>query len=129
MPLTGVLTSDNSYLSPAKPGLGHGGAVDCTDLPNAVASYVRASLADNTQRAYLSDLEQFAAWGGRPRHPRNRCRLSGRSRRQPQRGDPGSASRLDLKGAPSTRAVQSTQIGACPGDDTRHQTDPALRPA
>jgi integrase len=34
-------------------------------LPDAVARYVRASLADNTRRAYLSDLAHFASWGGR----------------------------------------------------------------
>jgi integrase len=58
------LTSDNYYLSRPKPGLAHGSAVNCTDLPNAVASYVRASLAANTRRAYLSDLRHFEAWGG-----------------------------------------------------------------
>jgi integrase len=58
------LTSDNPYLSRLKLGRVHGTAVNCTDLPDAVASYVRASLADNTRRAYLSDLQQFEAWGG-----------------------------------------------------------------
>jgi integrase len=63
-PKSGLLTSDNSYLSRPKLGLVPGSAVDCTDLPGAVASYVRASLADNTRRAYLSDLRHFEAWGG-----------------------------------------------------------------
>src|SRR5262249_12106668 len=31
----------------------------------AVLGYVRASLADNTRRAYLSDLAHFENWGGR----------------------------------------------------------------
>jgi integrase len=59
------LTSDNPYLSRAKPDLVPGSAVNCTDLPDAVARYVRASLADNTRRAYLSDLAHFENWGGR----------------------------------------------------------------
>ena len=39
-------------------------AINCTNLPDAVANYVRDSLAENTRRAYLSDLGQFEAWGG-----------------------------------------------------------------
>jgi hypothetical protein len=58
------LTSDNYYLSRPNSGLVHGGAVDCTDLPPAIASYVRASLAENTRRAYQSDLRHFGVWGG-----------------------------------------------------------------
>jgi integrase len=34
------------------------------ELPEAVAHYVRGSLASNTQRAYLGDLAHFEAWGG-----------------------------------------------------------------
>ena len=63
-PTLGLLTSDNSYLSRPKPALALGSAVNCTDLPDAVASYVRDSLAENTRRAYLSDLRHFEAWGG-----------------------------------------------------------------
>jgi integrase len=33
-------------------------------LPEAVASYVRDSLAENTRRAYQSDLRHFELWGG-----------------------------------------------------------------
>ena len=62
--MSDVLTSDNSYLSRPKLELVHDSA-DCTDLPDAVARYVRASLADNTRRAYLSDLAHFESWGGR----------------------------------------------------------------
>jgi hypothetical protein len=40
-------------------------AINCTDdLPEHVAGFVRDSLADNSRRAYLSDLAQFEAWGG-----------------------------------------------------------------
>ena len=44
-------------------------AVNCTTkAPNPVsdevAALVEASIADNTRRAYLSDLDHFAAWGG-----------------------------------------------------------------
>jgi integrase len=33
-------------------------------MPEAVASYVRDGLAENTRRAYQSDLRQFELWGG-----------------------------------------------------------------
>jgi hypothetical protein len=62
-PMGGFLTSDNSYLSRPNPGLVPGSAGDCTDLPAAVAGFVRASLADNSRRAYLSDLRHFEHWG------------------------------------------------------------------
>jgi site-specific recombinase XerD len=60
----GFLTSDNYYLSRPNPGLVHGSAVDGTDLAEAVAGYVRDSLAENTRRAYQSDLRHFELWGG-----------------------------------------------------------------
>ena|SRR5438477_12656302 len=58
-----VLTRDNSYLSRPKLSL-HGSTINCTDLPEAVAGYVRDSLAENTRRAYQSDLRHFESWGG-----------------------------------------------------------------
>jgi integrase len=61
--MSGDLTSDNFYLS--RPKVVPGSAVNCTELPDTVARYVRASLADNTRRAYLSDLAHFESWGGR----------------------------------------------------------------
>jgi integrase len=43
-------------------------AVNCTIIPNPVpeevAALVEASIADNTRRAYRSDLAHFEAWGG-----------------------------------------------------------------
>ena len=39
------------------------GAVNCTRPLIEVAAYVAASLTSNTQRAYLSDLAHFDAWG------------------------------------------------------------------
>ena len=63
-PTRGFLTSDNSYLSRPKPALVPSNAVDCTELPEAVASYVRDSLAENTRRAYQGDLRHFELWGG-----------------------------------------------------------------
>ena len=42
-----------------------GSAINCTDdLSPDVARYVRSSLAENSRRAYLSDLAQFESWGG-----------------------------------------------------------------
>ena len=35
-----------------------------TALPPDVARYLQASVAENTRRAYQSDLEHFAQWGG-----------------------------------------------------------------
>jgi site-specific recombinase XerD len=58
------ITSDNYYLSRPKPVLVHASAVDRTCLPEAVASYVRDSLAEKTRRAYQSDLRHFEMWGG-----------------------------------------------------------------
>jgi Phage integrase, N-terminal SAM-like domain len=58
------ITSDNIHLSRPKPVLVHASAVDSTCLPEAVASYVRDSLAENTRRAYQSDLRHFEVWGG-----------------------------------------------------------------
>jgi integrase len=62
--MTDPITSDNFHLSRPKTVLVHGSAVDCTGLPEAVASYVRDSLAENTRRAYQSDLRHFEVWGG-----------------------------------------------------------------
>lgn len=62
--MSSVLTSDNFYLSRPKPGLVQGSSVSCKDLAETVAGFVRASLADNTRRAYFSDLRHFEAWGG-----------------------------------------------------------------
>jgi integrase len=56
------LTSDNFYLSRPNIDLV---PVNCTELPDTVLGYIRASLADNTRRAYLSDLAHFESWGGR----------------------------------------------------------------
>jgi integrase len=42
-----------------------GVAINCkADLPDGVATYIRDSLAENTRRAYLSDLGEFERWGG-----------------------------------------------------------------
>lgn len=43
------------------------GAINCTDHPPLsleVSSYLRASLSDNSRKAYCSDLAQFLGWGG-----------------------------------------------------------------
>jgi hypothetical protein len=67
--MSDFLTSDNPYLSratndPVSPS--PASAVDCTRcLPEQVAGYVADSLAENTRRAYLSDLAHFEYWGGR----------------------------------------------------------------
>jgi integrase len=40
-------------------------AINCTvDLPEGVAMLIRDSLAENSRRAYLSDLAEFERWGG-----------------------------------------------------------------
>jgi len=60
------LTSDNYPLSrPTLTDSGRGCAINCTQAPPIVWDYVHASLAENTRRAYLSDLAHFDAWGGR----------------------------------------------------------------
>lgn len=48
-------------------GLSDVGAINCTGLPAIspeVTEYLRASLAENTRRAYRSDLNHFLQWGG-----------------------------------------------------------------
>jgi integrase len=52
------LTSDNPYLS--RPTLPDGSQ----ELAELVATYVQDSLAENSRRAYLSDLSHFENWGG-----------------------------------------------------------------
>lgn len=72
----GGLTRDNLHLSRPKINVEEQLArlrdcceINCTthgggQLPTSVADLVRDSLADNSRRAYASDLAQFAAWGG-----------------------------------------------------------------
>lgn len=65
-----LLSPDNNQLSgatihPPAPDQAGNIAINCTDQPDdATLAYVAASLAVSTRRAYLSDLEQFEAWGG-----------------------------------------------------------------
>jgi len=59
-----LLTSDNPHLSEPTMGteITRFGADD--SLPEAVREYVREAVSENTRRAYRSDLEHFADWGG-----------------------------------------------------------------
>jgi integrase len=61
-----LLTPDNPQLSEAnnEPCEVDLSANDCTQQIDKVHAYVRESLASNTRRAYLSDLDHFGAWGG-----------------------------------------------------------------
>jgi integrase len=63
-----AITRDNIQLSrPTKSaeGTSHFRAInDVEALPLNVSAFVRDSLAVNTQRAYVSDLEEFERWGG-----------------------------------------------------------------
>lgn len=65
-----ILTPDNFQLS-SLTNVGDGGqehhiAINCnpTELPHEVLNFIRGSRADNTRRAYASDLKHFMAWGG-----------------------------------------------------------------
>jgi hypothetical protein len=63
-----LLTRDNIHLSRPKSG-DFDAAFEPANLSKPpvdqhVASLVRDSLADNTRRAYLSDLVHFERWGG-----------------------------------------------------------------
>jgi hypothetical protein len=119
----GFLTSDNYYLSRPNPGLVHGSAVDGTDLAEAVAGYVRDSLAENTRRAYQSDLRHFELWGGSLRFPRNCCRLPCGSRRPPQRDDVDPASCHIVESAPGARVRESYLLRTRPDNAARHKTE------
>lgn len=67
--MSSLLTRDNIHLSritnsPDRSSLRF--SVHCKrELPEDVATFVQASLSENTRRAYLSDLAHFEAWGGR----------------------------------------------------------------
>lgn len=39
-------------------------AINCTSIAERIERFVRDSLAENTRRAYRSDLDAFTAWGG-----------------------------------------------------------------
>src|ERR1035437_10208052 len=56
--MSNALTSDNPLLS--RPTLPDGSQ----ELAELVATYVQDSLAENSRRAYLSDLAHFENWGG-----------------------------------------------------------------
>ena len=56
--MSDFLTRDNPYLS--RPTLADGSQ----ELAELVATYVQDSLAENSHRAYLSDLAHFENWGG-----------------------------------------------------------------
>lgn len=62
------LTPDNHQLSQSKTELPESENLQLTAnldaLDEAIAGYLRASLAANTQRAYPSDIAHFTAWGG-----------------------------------------------------------------
>lgn len=64
------LSPDNNQFSgvtirPPKPDEAGMIAINCNNQPDTeTLAYVAASLAISTRRAYLSDLEQFEAWGG-----------------------------------------------------------------
>ena len=68
-----VLTRDNPPLSRPKnahalvqvPARPRSRAIDCIDHDEAIVRFLRASLSENTRRAYRSDLAHFLAWGGR----------------------------------------------------------------
>jgi integrase len=65
--MSNFLTRDNPLLSrPTLPDRNIlSDAIACTKpLPDLVAGYVTNSLAENTRRAYLSDLAHFENWGG-----------------------------------------------------------------
>lgn len=59
-----ALTCDNSHYRGPSAGAA-AGSETASELPPEVARYVDAALADNTLRAYRTDLEHFRQWGGR----------------------------------------------------------------
>ena len=56
-----IIPSDNTPLSELKNTTESDIAINCN---RATSDYVRASIADNTRRAYRSDLDHFLEWGG-----------------------------------------------------------------
>ena len=116
------ITSDNIHLSRPKLNL-HGSTVDCTDLSETVAGYVRDSLAENTRRAYQSDLRHFEVWGGSlPAFPETIAAYLAAHADQLSVIDAGPAPRLFIEGAPIARTSKSHSVRASPGDVARHKT-------
>lgn len=58
------LTSDNPHLSEPKMSKEIVRIEGSEALPEQVRAYVREAISENTRRAYRSDLDHFAAWGG-----------------------------------------------------------------
>ena len=98
-------------------------------MPDAVAGYVRDSLAENTRRAYLSDLRHFEAWGGSlPASPATIAAYLA------AHADSLSVATLvrrlaSISKAHQARGLSNPLVGTCPGDDARHQTNAGLHPA
>ena len=65
-PTNGTSGLEQGPLSPVHevPDAGQQCAIDCTNIADAVASYVNAGIAPATRRAYRADLDHFRAWGG-----------------------------------------------------------------
>lgn len=63
------ITSDNIHLSEPIPTPNHSSAVDCKSVDGCtdpkILEFVRAATAENTRRAYKSDLRHFLERGGR----------------------------------------------------------------
>ena len=61
-----VLTRDNTHLSKPTSSLrkAPAGEMSTANCRNSVEGFVAGSIADASRRAYRSDLEHFAAWGG-----------------------------------------------------------------
>jgi integrase len=59
---------DNTFLSKPTPEASRGNQLQLTahgqNAPEAVQELLRASIAENTRRAYRSDIAHFVAWGG-----------------------------------------------------------------
>ena len=55
-----VLTRDNPFLS----GSTNAALAESDALSDAAETFIRASISENTRKAYRSDLAHYAAWGG-----------------------------------------------------------------
>ena len=100
--MSDFLTSDNPYLSRVTND--SVSAVPTSALPDQVASYVADSLAENTRRAYLSDLAHFERLGRLHPGQRHTGRILPRCPRgNAQRRDPGPQTVVDLEGTRGQR--------------------------
>ena len=91
-------------------------------LSEAAESFIRASISDNTRKAYRSDLAHYTAWGGTlPATPEQVARYLADHADTLAPIQPCAAGCDPEQGPCGKRVAQSLPKRGRAGDDTRHQ--------